>query len=274
MQLAGLEGQRLGPGKLLELRLRVLAHPFRRPHEQHLDLTAGVAQMARRHDAVGAVVALAADDGDPSRRGAPRHHLGEALARPLHQFLAGDALLGHRPAIEFFGLARLEQRIHPAWKAHSRAKAIRPAPASDLAGAVRLPPRNSRGAAHRSGRAGGYAANPLTARRCDAACTASSRELTPSLRYTFFMCERTVSGESTSSRAIPSVVVPAPSRSSTSHSRSVSAERTGRMPVPPRGVARYCSTSCIASRREIAASPSSAPRNARGRESSSTSLER
>src|ERR1700755_3529846 len=65
-------------------------------------------------DAVGAVVALAADGGDPPGRGPPGHHVGEALARPLHQLLAGDALLGHRPAIELFGLARLAQPLHPS----------------------------------------------------------------------------------------------------------------------------------------------------------------
>ena len=83
-----------------------------------------------------------------------------------------------------------------------------------------------------------HAGRPLRLRIRDAARTASSRELTSSLRYRFFRCERTVSDESTRFFAIWSVVAPVASRSSTSHSRSVSCERTGRRPAPPLGAAR------------------------------------
>ena len=97
-----------------------------------------------------------------------------------------------------------------------------------------------------------------------ASLTASWRELTPSLRSRFLMCERTVSEESTSDAAISSVDWPVQRRSRTSHSRGVSRLRTGRMPVPSGRVRRIVSTRRIVSRRETTASPATAPRSARG----------
>ena len=103
---------------------------------------------------------------------------------------------------------------------------------------------------------------------------ASWRDRTSSLRYRFFRCERTVSVESTSVCAISSVRAPEASRSSTSHSRSVSGLRTGRRPAPARGERRSASTSSIASRREIAASPNATPRRTRGSTPGSKSFDR
>ena len=90
----------------------------------------------------------------------------------------------------------------------------------------------------------------------------------------FLTCERTVSGESTSSSAISSVVRVALSRSMTSHSRAVSGLLTGRMPDEPLGASRSRSISASVILREIAACPSRRPASARGSASISRSLER
>jgi hypothetical protein len=69
----------------------------------------------------------------------------------------------------------------------------------------------------------------------------------------FFTCERIVSGASTSSSAIWSVLVDSFSRSMISHSRAVSGLLTGRMPAEPVGVSRRRSISASVMLREIAA---------------------
>jgi hypothetical protein len=69
----------------------------------------------------------------------------------------------------------------------------------------------------------------------------------------FLTCERMVSGDSTSSSAIRSVVFDSLRRSLTSHSRAVSGLLTGRMPDESLGVSRSRSINDSVSVREIAA---------------------
>ena len=80
---------------------------------EHVDLVPVLAQQARRHEAVSAVVALAHDDPDRARPRRRRGHAGEARARPLHQVERGHALLLDRPGVDRAHLGGLVERIEP-----------------------------------------------------------------------------------------------------------------------------------------------------------------
>ena len=91
--------------------------------EQHVDLAARLAQQPRGDEAVAAVVALAADDGDARARARARATtLRQSLPRALHQLERRD-----RPArsIAQRPIARIcvgvGQRLEPARQAHAHA---------------------------------------------------------------------------------------------------------------------------------------------------------
>ena len=77
------------------------------------DVAASAAQDARRHEAVTAVVARAAEHDDPAVGCLALHRTGDLGSGPLHQVDARDAVLVDRGAIDGTHLLCVRQRKQP-----------------------------------------------------------------------------------------------------------------------------------------------------------------
>src|SRR5262249_27818495 len=86
--------------------------------QQHPDVAAEHSKQPRDHQAVAAVVALAADDGDRAGRREPADQVGEPFPGALHQLEPGNPALADRPLIERALLRSAGKRLEPRRKAH------------------------------------------------------------------------------------------------------------------------------------------------------------
>ena len=97
-----------------------LAAEFTRiAQQQHIDAAPALPQQPRGHEAVPAVVALAAHDVDPTGRRERTDQVGQAGARPLHQLDARDPPLADRPLVERPLLAGVGERVEPVREGHA-----------------------------------------------------------------------------------------------------------------------------------------------------------
>jgi hypothetical protein len=125
-QRAGVERPRRRARQPLAVRARVAAQLARAAAEQlHVHLAPLLAQHARRDEAVAAVVAVPADDGDHALGNPPRDQLREPAARRLHQLQPGDAALLDRPRVERALGGRVGQRLQPGGKPRHPGEATR-----------------------------------------------------------------------------------------------------------------------------------------------------
>ncbi len=94
-------------------RRRIPAHAIVGRDQHDPDIQAAVAEVARDHEAVAAVVAGTADDGDPAGIGiAHEEHGGCGCTRRLHQRGTREPGLGDGPAVELSQVFGPPQRLH------------------------------------------------------------------------------------------------------------------------------------------------------------------
>jgi len=109
-----LEPARRRPRKPLEVGARIAAQVVGIGEQQHGDLAADLAQQPGRHEAVAAVVAPAADDGDRAGRHKFLDQLRKPAAGALHQVESGDPELADRPLVQRALLGGVRKPLEPA----------------------------------------------------------------------------------------------------------------------------------------------------------------
>ena len=109
----GLERLRRLAGEPVEHLGGVALERLHPPDGQDVDLATGLAEHASGHQAVPAVVPLAADDRDPARGRPAGDHMGKPLPRALHQVERGHLALLDRPAVGRAHLLRRREGLEP-----------------------------------------------------------------------------------------------------------------------------------------------------------------
>jgi hypothetical protein len=107
LQSAGREGRRRRSGKTGQVLGWVAAQLTGIAREQHFHLAPPGAQHPGGHEAVAAVVALAAHHGDPAVGHALRDDIGQPGPRPLHEVERRDSPLLDRPGVDGAHLRRV-----------------------------------------------------------------------------------------------------------------------------------------------------------------------